>query len=332
MSVLDRFGVDARELPVQFEQGVFGRTLIMDGDSACYAATADAKRLETAYRRFHTAILEKMILTKSETARVHLTPKGCLKNNRDLYLGSKPYQANRLNKDKPPLLELLRAGAVEYFKDHEEIEVFAHFDIEADDAVMRDSYMISNGVVYSEDKDLQIVPGLLYNHKTGIVQKLDNRYGWVKLDESGSNTKIVGHGTKFFWAQMLMGDQADNVKGIEKYNGKLCGVAAAYKVLGALATENDAANAVLDGYRAIDQNPLPEAECLWLSRMAGDSASSYIWSLDLTERNREFVLTCFNRKYKMDDSEFQSWGDILGECTSVKEVQHRWEAFKRTIL
>lgn len=332
-AILDRFGVKPDSLEQQFGAVSSGRTLIMDGDGACYAATFDAKKIETAVRRFQTAIYEKMYLTKCDVARVHITPSGCLKNNRELYLGVKPYQGNRVNKEKPVLLEFLRNIAHDQFLEHENITVLPQRVIEADDAMMQDAYSIPNTIGYSEDKDLTIMPIPLYNIKTGQIMHLPpgTRYGWIKLDYSTSTTKVVGHGTKFFWAQMLMGDGADNIKGLEKLNGKLCGAVGTHAYLDAAGTEDDAANLVLDGYRAHGQNFLPEAECLWLTRMDGDTAAGYIASLNLSAQNREFLTQCFNQKYKMTEDEHKAWDEIMNKCKSVKEVQMKWLHFKKEV-
>jgi hypothetical protein len=282
---------------------VLGRTLIMDGDSACYNVTAKCAKLETAHRRFMTKVYEAMFLTQSEYARVHLTPKGCFKNGRHLLMTHKPYQGNRGGKPKPPQLEPLRSSAPGLFDDNNKIEVFSHYDVEADDVVMMDAYRVVNGIVWSEDKDLNIVPCPRYHIVTGKVLTLakGDRFGWTgdRFTESGKR-KPDGHGTKFFWLQMLMGDTADNVKGILKYNGRLCGEAAALALLAPITCEHHAANLVIDGYRKINQNPLPEAEAMWLLRSPDDSAAGYIWHLNLTELNRDFIHACYNTKYKHD--------------------------------
>ena len=307
MSVLDRFGVSEGDLVQQFQGCVVGRTLVMDGDAACYKATNDCKKMETATRRFTTMIYEAMYLTQAEFARVHLTPKGCLKNNRHLLIGAKPYQANRGGKPKPPLLEPLRSTAPNLFHPSDKVQVFGHFNIEADDAVMIDAYSVENCIVWSEDKDLNIVPCPRYCIKTGrtLVLTPGDRFGWIgtRSTESGK-LKPDGHGTKFFWLQMLMGDTADNVKGILKFDGKLCGEVAAIAALNAITCEHHAANLVLNAYRVIDQNPIPEAEMLWLQRAPNDSAIGYIWGLNLTERNRQFLLECYNRPYIMSPEEY----------------------------
>jgi hypothetical protein len=306
VSIEARFGAIITDDADQFEGCVLGRTLIMDGDSACYSVTAKCAKLETAQRRFISKVYEAMFLTKAEFARVHLTPKGCYKNGRHLLLGAKPYQANRKDKDKPPQLEPLRASAPSLFTPDDPIAVYSHMNVEADDAVMMDAYNVANGIVWSEDKDLNIVPCSRYSINTGKILTLPkgDRYGWIgeRYTENGK-VKSDGHGTKFFWLQMLMGDTADNVKGILRFDGALCGELTALRILDGISNENHAANLVINAYRAINQNPLPEAEALWLVRSVEDTGAGYIWSLDLTPENRAFIIDCFNRPYRIIDDE-----------------------------
>ena len=308
MSMLDKFGISSSTVADQFHGCVLGRTLIMDADDAAYAASATAKKLDTAQRRFVTEVLQAMFLTGAEFARVHLTPKGCYKNGRHLLLGEKPYQGNRKGKMKPPLLEQVRDTAHTLFGDHPNVDVFQHYDIEADDACVMDAYTVENPVLWSKDKDLCLAPCTRYCTETGrfLVLPKGDRFGYIteRYTESGK-MKVTGHGTKFFWVQMLMGDTADNIRGVKSYKGKLCGETTALGLLRDIPTEDATANFVLDAYRAIDQNPLPEAEALWLLRVPGDSGSGYIWSLNLSEANRAFVLDCFNRKWKLTDEEWQ---------------------------
>ena len=85
MSVLSRFGVTVETLDkFQDPAAGSGRVLLLDGDGPCYQATATAKKLDTAMRRFEQQVLEYMFLAKCESARVHLTPKGCARNGRHL--------------------------------------------------------------------------------------------------------------------------------------------------------------------------------------------------------------------------------------------------------
>lgn len=302
-SVLDKFGV--QDVPDTFKNFILGRTVIVDGDDACYSCSAGAAKLSTAQKRFKTAIYEIMFLTKAQFARVHLTPKGCYKNGRHLLLGVKPYQGNRKGKPKPALLEMLRDTAVDVFTDDTDVDVFPQMYYEADDACVMDAYTVQNCIMWSKDKDLNLAPCTRYHIETGKELTVTNRFGWIgsRFTEA-LKEKADGHGTKFFWLQMLMGDTADNVKGILKYNGKLCGELTALEILRNVETEDTAANLVLDAYRVINQNPVPEAEALWLLRSTDDSASGYIWSLGLSDENRAFFSDCYNRKWKMTQEEY----------------------------
>lgn len=288
------------------------RVLLYDGDAACYVHTAGVKRLTTAQSRLEKDIYTMMFLANCDSARVHLTPKGCRKNDRHLLLGVQPYQANRGTAKKPEWLEPLRDTAPEYFANHPDITVMGHYDIEADDALMIDHYTMTNGVLVSADKDLTISPREQYMPATGefITLEAHDRYGWIKRYEwmtpSGKpRAKCVGKGTKFFLAQMLMGDAADYVKGIRKYNGKLCGYAGALQILEHIQCEHDAVNTVLDGYRNLDQNPIPEGQAMWLLRYRGDDVYQYFNSTELTAENKAFLDDCYhNRKWMLTQEEY----------------------------
>lgn len=312
---LNNFGISAASIAqtnIYVPSGSDDRVLLYDGDGACYTHTAGVRQLKTAQGRLEKDILTMMYLAKCSSARVHLTPRGCRKNDRHLLLGAQPYQANRGASKKPELLEMLRDSAAHLFEDHPDITVLSHYDIEADDGLMMDVYSMSNGVLISPDKDLLISPKEQYIVETGKFIKLPDgeRFGWIKRYEwntpSGkAKSKCIGKGTKFFLAQMLMGDSADNVKGILKLNGKLCGLVGALEALGHITCEHEAVNLVLDGYRAIDQNPVPEAEAMWLLRHRGDNSYKYFTENELTSENKAFLDDCyFNRKWKMTQEEY----------------------------
>ena len=278
--------------------------LTLDGDGLLYKASSGVARLPTAIRAAKTMIFEMQFLTQCGEVRCHLTARGCLKAGRGRLLGVKPYQGNRKGKEKPPLLEPLREALAlpGVFNDEEGVTVFLHRDVEADDAMMMDAYSIKGIKGWSPDKDLQIMPIPLYDYDTGQWDTITGRFGYIKDSATPSGTfKVKGHGTKFFWAQMLMGDTADNVKGILTLNRKQCGPKGAFDFLNEIDNENDAANLVLDAYRTINQNPLPEAAALWLLRAPHDTAPGYIWSLDLHQLNRDFIADCFNRKWRTED-------------------------------
>jgi hypothetical protein len=328
VDLFKRFGVNPDDMPSQFDnKTVAGRILLLDGDAFAYEASAGVAKLETAIRRYTTKVLEAMFLSKASVVRIHLTPSGCMKNNRHLLLGVKPYQGNRSGKAKPQLLEPLRRSLKIALAGQNDMEVFENYDIEADDGLMIDAYTLGkDAIMWSADKDLRIAPCPHYEFQTGLTHHLTDRYGWLYSSRTEAGQfKCLGYGTKFFWAQMLMGDTADNVKGIIKYDGKLCGAAAAYNILKDVPTEDAAANLVIDGYRAINQNPLPEGAAMWLLRSRDDSFAGYVWSLNLSEQNRAFILRFFNEKWCLTQDEYDDLQIKAVELGTNKEDEPPWE-------
>nr|DAQ74810.1 MAG TPA: Exodeoxyribonuclease [Caudoviricetes sp.] len=277
------------------------RVLIMDGDAACYEAASKYVKLDTAIRCVHMKILEAMFLTNCKKARVHITPAGCKKAGRLQIIGFKPYQGNRKDKEKPSILEPLRQNIQGLLKD-KNIEVFAHYDVEADDAVVMDSYLYGKrGLVYSPDKDLRMVVEPYYDLDTGRVCTIDDRFGCIAISSTSTGLPHPrGQGLKFFWWQMLMGDTADNVRGLDKYQGKNIGMKGAYDLLNPIKDEITAAIVVLSAYREIDQNPFPEANMLWLLRSPADSFQAYLKELvpSMPEDLVEWLRECYKRKWR----------------------------------
>lgn len=291
-------GVNVDALPPQFQGCVQGRTLIIDGDGPAYSISATVKRLDTALRRFQQEVLSLIFLTRAEDAIVHFTASKSHKAGRFQIKAVKPYQGQRSGKSKPPLLEPLRQAAALEENWLPEFRVVMNHILEADDAMMQDAYRLKeNGIIWSDDKDLRMTPYLYWDRKTNTLQQSEP-FGWLKMEYTpAGNPKLIGRGPLFFWAQMLMGDTADFIQGILRYNGRLCGPAAAYDILRNCADESEAANIVLSGYREIDQNPLPEGWLLWLLRWPGDNFWDYATSLNLTEENRSYLDECRSRDW-----------------------------------
>lgn len=295
-NVLQHFGIKDEAVNTFKPKASAGRILLYDGDAACYQITSDVKKLDTALRRFEQDILSKMYLTQCSQARVHLTPRGCLKRHRDKLNTVKPYQGDREGKAKPPLLEIMRSQAEPHFGGHSEITVIGNHFLEADDAIIIDAYEFGNTCTVSFDKDLRVNPFQSYDWDEGKFLNLNvgDTFGWVErkhwLTASGAaRSKLIGKGTKFFWGQMIMGDTADNVKGLIKYKGKACGEATAMELLDPIKDESECANFVIDAYREINQNVVAEGEAMWLVRNHDDSAYKYMLSLDLSPQNKQFV-------------------------------------------
>lgn len=275
-----------------------GRTLILDGDSACYVIAARVKTLPTAIRHFQMRVLQLMFLTKSESAIVHLTASDSKKAGRMDILATKPYQGNRSGKAKPSMLEPIRQAVADESNWLPEFSVELHRELEADDACIMDAYRLKDeGVVVSDDKDLRCTPYPYFEQARGkLMEGVGFGNIWPDRTEAG-NLKLIGQGLKFFWAQMLMGDTADNVSGLQRYKKGLVGPAKTFELLGKLETENEVANFVIDAYRDIDQNPLPEGWLMWLLRWRGDNFWNYVTSLELSQDNRDFLNDCVRREW-----------------------------------
>jgi hypothetical protein len=250
-------------------------------------ASSSARTLDTAVRRFIKLVLTDQFLTNSESTKVYLTASGCVKAYRDCYPTVKPYQGNRSGKAKPPLLEPLRCAISRMAETGtglpEELSVELHHYWEADDAMIMDAEIQGpQGLIKSADKDLRLTSGPWYDEKTGKVDIIDGRYGWIDEEYTpAGKLKVVGHGTKFFLAQLLMGDTADNVKGLSKLAGQAIAERGTLNFLGPIEDENEAIDAILTAYTRNQQNPLAEAECLWLRRHQHDSAFAYFMEADL---------------------------------------------------
>lgn len=282
--------------PELFEGAQPGRILLLDSDGPAYRAAATVKTLDTALRKFIKLALTQMFLTNSEHGKLYLTASGCAKAYRDCYPTIKPYQGNRGGKAKPPLLEPLRCAIARIAEEGSsmlppQLSVELHHYWEADDAMIMDAHTQGDlGLVESADKDLRLTPGPYLEQETGVVDIIQNRYGWI--DEAytpAGKLKVKGHGTKFFLAQLLMGDKADNVVGLSKLDGANIAERGALNFLMPIEDENEAIDAILRAYIRNGQNALAEAECLWLRRHQNDSAYAYFMEADLDPRIKSWL-------------------------------------------
>lgn len=274
-----------------------GRILLIDGDGPAYQAAATVKTVATGLRRWQSLILEQIFLAECEQGEVFLTHESSTKAGRKTVKGVQPYQGHRSKGSKPPLLSQVREAA-EQDGAMDEFTVTMERVIEADDGMMIRSYALGEqGVIRSDDKDLRMTPWRYYNIKTGTIMPPDP-FGDLWIEESdGGTKKLVGRSLKFFWAQMVMGDTADHIKGLLKLNGRDVGYSGAYALLGPLTNIGDVCNEVIDQYRKIDQNPLPEAWMLWMLRTPTDNVWRYFSELPFTQENRSYLDECVTRDW-----------------------------------
>jgi len=208
---------DERTYPDQ----VPGRVLHIDADFLAYQVSADGdKTFDEMKHNADVSVETLRLLAGAQATQLHLTPSQSNKGFRHVAAIQKEYQGNRRDREKPQLLNAVRTWM------HMDRGAQLHVVQEADDGLAQAMYRAEHlgtgdkTVLCSLDKDLLMVPGLHMDWHTGIISPVSDRrgdrFGWIALDRSKSSPKVIGRGTKFFWAQMLMGDAADNIKGLPK--------------------------------------------------------------------------------------------------------------------
>lgn len=235
MSVLEQFGVEAGKLAAHTEATnyptpVQGRVVHIDADFMAYQVSAESneeldasndtprKSIEDMQHNCRSAAEHIMRLAGATSYVCHVTPSGSDKGGRDAQAIQKEYQGNRKDRDnKPEHLDTIRAFI------GRELNGAIHMKQEADDGMAQAAYNAEDPnlvVIASKDKDLLMVPGLHLMLDTGHIVNCKDRFGSIEVDASKSSKKVVGLGTKFFWAQLLMGDTADNIQGLPAVTGQ----------------------------------------------------------------------------------------------------------------
>lgn len=216
-------GVDLSALTPQMPARVFpaevsGRVVHIDADFLAYMVSYEKPNTQIELKDMqHNAqvAIEKMRrMAGAQGVMLHLTPSLSTKGGRIWQGIQREYQGNRKDKEKPEKLSVIRTWLASAFPAQ------SHLECEADDGMSSEQYAaIANGardlsVICSKDKDLNMVPGLHMDWDTGEIVDSGTDFGEIHLVEQGSSKKLKGYGQKFFWAQMLMGDTADNVQGL----------------------------------------------------------------------------------------------------------------------
>ena len=252
-------GVNLSELPSQNGGAikpaplVHGRVAHIDADFLAYmVAYKEDLSISEMHHNINVIIEKLRLMSGAETVKLHLTPSGSTKGNRDAIALQKEYQGSRKNRERPEMLHAIR----DYM--HKELGAILCPYYEADDSMaMYQTKAITDGtpelsVIISKDKDLAIVPGLQMNWDTGeMTDTGEDPFGWIEIQLMGKakkTKKVKGRGWKFFWAQLLMGDSADDIVGLPKCihddftKGKLkpCGPVLTYNILENITNNKDA--------------------------------------------------------------------------------------------
>jgi hypothetical protein len=227
---LDGLAHDASALGIPPK--VKGRIVHIDADFLAYQVTAekddgsDNKTYEDMQHNAEVAVQTLCDLAAADDVHLHLTPSTSDKGGRYLQAIQRPYQGNREDKPKPRYLGIMREWLAKRYQGT------LHQFCEADDGMSSSQYKaLADGnhnlsIIASKDKDLSMVPGLHLDWDTGEIINCAGQFGYVNLIErvstGGAKTKkLKGFGQKFFWAQMLIGDTADNIQGLPAVPGSV---------------------------------------------------------------------------------------------------------------
>ncbi len=220
-------------------QGLSGKIdeLLVDADGLCYfcagsATTTPGQALINVQEK-----LKAVEAVAGQGATLVCTDDHSPKGNRYIIATVKPYQGNRGKSPKPKNWAFLRQRMLAWdFGRTLVVEPYA----EADDYCS--SRAGSRTALHYQDKDFRMNPGW---HITW------NSYALIYVPEGTYELVHEGltYGEKWFWLQMLQGDPADNIPGIPKLYGKLCGEVGAAKYLSNTADGHTARKLVEAAYQ-----------------------------------------------------------------------------------
>lgn len=284
----------------------------IDGDYLAYYASGNDETEPGQARYNAMALIETFMgLTGASSAVVHNTASNCHKGERYLVATVKPYQGQRDGGRKPKNYPYLRELLLNYSGDVFTSKTWA--TREADDGFGACSYFAQGNpkqagyaALATADKDMRMLPGLHVDWtKRCLTSVKPGEYCVI-----GPNEKI--YGLKWFWLQMLMGDQADNCPGLEytflstvpgKTPERMCkvGEKTALKILEGIDNGDDAYRCVRSHYRRgyagrgvdfgddrfVEQAALmwmrtgPKAEVLDFAQHKGPGGFSHLFDQDM---------------------------------------------------
>lgn len=218
----------------QYPKEVAGRVAHIDADFMAYQVSAESeaeldpynptprKSYEDMKHNALAAVDHIRRMAGAERAVLHTTHKSN-KGGRDQQAVLKPYQANRADREKPKYLPDIKLFLSRGCEDTTgRFTGINHVDQEADDGMAQGQYNDpQNAIVCSMDKDLYMVPGWKMCMTTYRIRNVKDPFGEIEIVTKKSSKKVVGVGTKFFWAQLLMGDTADNISGVPEVPGRI---------------------------------------------------------------------------------------------------------------
>lgn len=235
----------------------YNKNLVEDVD---YFMKRESDSEDKAFSVIAEIIQSWLIRFKRNKYRVFLTDTDLTNNFR--YKLCKNYKANRKGSVKPLLYDAIRHHLIKQYS----AEVVV--GIEADDALGMSQ--TRDTIIISKDKDLLQVPGLHYSISSNKIIRA-GKIGGLALYEDGAKDKpkkkLTGHGFKWFCAQMLLGDDVDNIKGLHRV-----GPVGAHNILHGAKTKESAWGVVKDMYKVHkrEEDLLTNAQLLWIMKTSND--------------------------------------------------------------
>ena len=218
-----------------------------------------------SHSEYLTKLLMDQILTDvgTEEFQVYLTSDD-KSNFRFKLAETQPYKGNRKDSRKPYNLQAIRQFLIDRY--HADVI----YGMEADDALGMAQFNTRDTIICDNDKDTWMIPGNHYNIKT---REFFTTSDPGELELVNQRKKLRGGGILWFYAQMLLGDTADNIPGLEGY-----GPVKVYNLLNGVQNEVDMLQIVRNQYilkQCIDR--LPEiGGLLWILRTCTDQKKQHI--------------------------------------------------------
>jgi len=212
--------------------------VLIDADLVCYrcAASVGDGAEDIAHARCDTLVRELIHTTNSEYYTCFLTGQ----NNFRKQINPE-YKANRKDTVPPQWLQSCRQFLVQ------EWNAVVSDGCEADDLL--GITQTEDSIIASLDKDLLMIPG--------------NHYNWVN-DEFTTTTPLDG--LRCLYRQMLIGDRADNIFGVDGI-----GKVKAARIIDVLDDEQDMIDTVFSLYKEDVERFIMNAQCLWILQQEGET-------------------------------------------------------------
>lgn len=241
----------------------------------------ELKPLSYAYVALHSLV--KSVCARYETRDYtgYLSVADGSKNFRKILYPD--YKMNRRVLDKPMYYHDIRQHIQERYPCE-----MADEDIEADDALGIHHAKSRDTVLISVDKDMRMIPGTLYISTTKDEVKVSDPGHLQMIKKEKGGNQIKGYGFKWFAAQMLLGDKADNIPQLKRGFSDV-GV---YKYLKSANTVSTIWDKVAELYGEegkSEEDLLRQAKLLWIMREPGQIFEKEIISELAKEEKRRQI-------------------------------------------